>query len=121
MLNLTSTKPQLKVVFDQAGTSTYARDLANVIVGILNNPIEGVYHFSKEGVCSWFDFTKMIAEYACNTACDIQPCHSEEFPSQVKRPAYFVLDETKIKMTFGISTPYWTDSLKVCLERMKQS
>ena len=119
MLNLTSTKPQLKVVFDQTGTPTYAWDLATVIVAALKNPVEGIYHYSNEGVCSWFDFTKMIAEYAGSTACNIQPCHSDEFPSPVKRPAYSVLDKTKIKETFGISIPYWTESLKKCIINLK--
>lgn len=122
MLNLTSTKPQLNVVFDQCGTPTYAYDLAAAIFDIVENRKAagntGVYHYSNEGVCSWFDFTKMIAEYAGNTACDVLPCHSDEFPSKVKRPAYSVLDKTKIKETFGVKVPYWTDSLKVCLERM---
>lgn len=115
MLNLTSTKPQLKVVFDQVGTPTYAGDLAKTIITVLKNPGEGIYHFSNEGVCSWFDFTKMISEYAGNKECDIQPCHSDEFPSKVKRPSYSVLDKTKIKETFGIGIPYWTDSLKQCI------
>ncbi len=119
MLNLTATKPQLKVVFDQTGTPTYAWDLATAIVAALKNPVEGIYHYSNEGVCSWFDFTKMIAEYAGNTECDIQPCHSEEFPSPVKRPAYSVLDKSKVKETFGISIPYWTESLKKCICNLK--
>ncbi len=118
MLNLTATKPQLKVVFDQAGTPTYAYDLATAIVAALKNPVEGIYHYSNEGVCSWYDFTKMIAEYSGQTACDIQSCHSNEFPSPVTRPSYSVLDKTKIKETFGIKIPYWTDSLKVCLENI---
>ena len=120
MLNLTATKPQLKVVFDQVGTPTYAYDLANVIIKLLEDPKEGIYHFSNEGVCSWFDFTKMIAEYAGNTGCDIQPCHSEEFPSKVKRPAYSVLDKTKVKETLEIKIPYWTDSLKLCIKSMER-
>jgi dTDP-4-dehydrorhamnose reductase len=122
MLNLTATKPQLKVVFDQVGTPTYAYDLAAAIYEIVSERKhegnDGVYHYSNEGVCSWFDFTKMIAEYAGNIGCDIQPCHGDEFPSPVKRPAYSVLDKTKIKETFGIKVPYWTDSLKVCLENL---
>lgn len=121
MLNLTATKPLLKVVFDQTGTPTYAWDLATAIVAALKNPIEGIYHYSNEGVCSWFDFTKMIAEYAGNTGCDIQPCHSDEFPSPVKRPAYSVLDKTKVKETFGISIPYWTESLKKCISNLKNN
>ena len=127
MLNLTATKPQLKVVFDQVGTPTYARDLAEAIVAVISSGGEAgaekshTYHFSNEGVCSWFDFTKMIAEYAGQTACDIQPCHSTEFPSPVKRPAYSVLDKTKIKATFGLQIPYWTDSLKACLKNLSQN
>lgn len=126
MLNLTATKPQLKVVFDQVGTPTYARDLADVILiaiedyknsitdnrSPLNYAKSGVYHFSNEGVCSWFDFTKMIAEYSGRTSCDIQPCHSDEYPSPVKRPAFSVLDKTRVKETFGITVPYFIESLK---------
>lgn len=122
MMNLTSTKPQLKVVFDQVGTPTYAYDLAAAIFNIIENRKyegnTGVYHYSNEGVCSWFDFTMMIAEIAGNTECDIQPCHSDEFPSPVKRPAYSVLDKTKVKETFGITIPYWTDSLKKCMNNL---
>ena len=118
MLSLTATKPQLKVVFDQVGTPTYAWDLANVIMTTLARPVTGVYHFSNEGVCSWYDFTKMIAEYSAQTDCDVQPCHSNEFPSPVKRPSFSVLDKTKIKETYGITVPYWTDSLKVCLRNL---
>ncbi len=128
ILNLTATRPKLNVVFDQAGTPTYAYDLAVAIKTVLadyekENPKggyskRGIYHFSDEGVCSWFDFTKRIAELAGNTACDIQPCHSDEFPSPVKRPAYSVLDKTKIKETFGVKVPYWTDSLKACMKNM---
>lgn len=148
MMNLTATKPQLKVVFDQVGTPTYALDLAEAIVVVLNDYAEsvistergssvisterqrvekstyqksGIYHFSNEGVCSWFDFTKMIAEYNGTTDCDIQPCHSNEFPSPVKRPSYSVLDKTKIKETFGIKVPYWTDSLKKCIANLKNN
>lgn len=123
MLNLTATKPLLKVVFDQVGTPTYALDLANAILTTIRVETEtgnksGIYHFSDEGVCSWYDFTKMIASIAGNTQCDIQPCHSYEFPSPVTRPSYSVLDKTKIKETFGISIPYWTDSLKRCMSNM---
>lgn len=128
MLNLTATKPQLNVVFDQTGTPTYALDLAEAIAVVIADYAAsesetyantGVYHYSNEGVCSWFDFTRMIAEYAGNKDCDIQPCHSDEFPSKVKRPAYSVLDKTKIKKTFGIKVPYWTDSLKKCINNLK--
>lgn len=129
MLNLTATKPQLKVVFDQAGTPTYAYDLALAIRTVLDDYAreqpqqgyskKGIYHFSNEGVCSWYDFTKVIAALSGHTTCDIQPCHSNEFPSPVTRPAYSVLDKTKIKETFGLRIPYWMDSLKVCLQNMK--
>lgn len=130
MLNLTATKPQLKVVFDQVGTPTYALDLANVIMtaiddykkeiincqlSTVNYSKSGVYHYSNEGVCSWFDFAKMIAELAGNTDCDIQPCHSDEFPSPVKRPAFSVLDKAKIKSIFNVSIPYWLESLVKCI------
>lgn len=133
MLNLTGTKPQLKVVFDQVGTPTYAFDLAKAISVIIEDYKKessifnqwaaysktGIYHFSNEGVCSWFDFTKMIAEYSGQTTCDIQPCHSDEFPSPVKRPAFSVLDKTKVKDIFGIKIPYWTESLKTCINNLK--
>ena len=115
MLSLTASKPQLKVVFDQVGTPTYAWDLAGAIVAALGNPVVGIYHYSNEGVCSWYDFTKMIQEYSGNVNCDVQPCHSNEFPSPVTRPSFSVLDKTKIKETFGIRIPYWTESLKRCL------
>lgn len=124
MLNLTATKPHLKVVFDQCGTPTYAGDLAAAIFDIVEYRKfvghTGVYHFSNEGVTSWYDFTKMIARISGHTACDIQPCHSDEFPSPVKRPAYSVLDKTKIKETFGISVPYWLDSLEKCIAIIKE-
>ena len=122
MMSLTATKPQLKVVFDQAGTPTYALDLAKAIAVVLekfDGSQTGIYHYSNEGVCSWYDFTKMIAEYNGTTECDVQPCHSNEFPSPVKRPAYSVLDKTKIKETFGVKVPYWTESLKQCIANIK--
>lgn len=115
MLSLTASKPQLKVVFDQVGTPTYAWDLAGAIVAALGNPVVGIYHYSNEGVCSWYDFTKMIQEYSGHTSCDVQPCHSNEFPSPVTRPSFSVLDKTKFKDTFGITIPYWTESLRKCL------
>ena len=140
MLNLTATKPQLKVVFDQCGTPTYAFDLATAIQAVLADYAgdhvasatgyskTGVYHYSNEGVCSWYDFTKMIQQFAAELeaqeqasarlSCDVLPCHSNEFPSPVTRPSYSVLDKTKIKQTFGIKVPYWTDSLKECLKNM---
>ena len=123
MLGLTSSKPSLKVVFDQTGTPTYAQDLADTIFDIIEkrqyNGNEGTYHYSNEGVCSWYDFTKMIAAMAGNDTCDIQPCHSDEFPSKVKCPSYSVLDKTKVKETFGIRIPYWTDSLRKCINNIK--
>ena len=119
MLNLTATKPQLRVVFDQCGTPTYALDLANAILTILQNPQTGVFHYSNEGVTSWYDFTCMIARIAGNNACDIQPCYSSEFPSPVKRPAYSVLDKKTIKDTFGVKVPYWVDSLEICINNIK--
>lgn len=142
MLSLTASKPELKVVFDQCGTPTYALDLARAIAVILDDyaacaaesslpyPRSGIYHFSNEGVCSWYDFTKMIQSFdnamraACSeapTTCNVLPCHSNEFPSPVIRPAYSVLDKTKIKTTFGIEIPYWTDSLRRCIENIRNS
>lgn len=120
MLNLTATRPELKVVFDQVGTPTYAYDLAQAIVAILKDPKAGIYNYSNEGVCSWFDFAKIIAQMAggASAKCNIQPCHSDEFPSPVKRPAYSVLDKTKIKESFKITVPYWTDSLRRCISNL---
>ncbi len=120
MWNLTAAKPELKVVFDQTGTPTYAYDLAKAIFEIIESRkyegCGGTYHYSNEGVCSWYDFTKMIAAYTGHNACRIYPCHSNEFPSKVVRPSYSVLDKTKFKDTFGIEVPYWTDSLKKCID-----
>ena len=131
MMMLTATKPELKVVFDQVGTPTYALDLAKAIAVVLDDyagektSVEysknGIYHYSNEGVCSWYDFTKMIARYNGTTECNVQPCHSNEFPSPVKRPSYSVLDKTKIKSVFGVEVPYWTDSLQVCISNLKNS
>ena len=144
MLQLTTTKPQLKVVFDQVGTPTYALDLAKAIAVIVEDYKEetfhshlssfnytksGIYHYSNEGVCSWYDFTKMIQQVAVElrvqgsaqiAQCDVQPCHSDEFPSPVKRPSYSVLDKTKIKEAFGVAVPYWTDSLRKCINNLKK-
>ena len=121
MLRLTSTRPQINVVFDQVGTPTYALDLARAIFKIVDGRLyegrEGIYHFSNEGVCSWFDFARTIAAMS-GSNCTVQPCHSSEFPSKVRRPSYSVLDKTKIKETFGVSVPYWTDSLSECLSKM---
>ena len=123
MMQLTATKPELKVVFDQVGTPTYALDLAKAIMVVLekfNGTQNGIYHYSNEGVCSWYDFTKMIAQYNGTTDCKVNPCHSNEFPSPVKRPSYSVLDKTKIKETFGVEVPYWTDSLQICISNLHQ-
>lgn len=122
MLNLTATKPALKVVFDQCGTPTYAYDLAAAIYDIITNRKfegnTGIYHYSNEGVTSWYDFTKMIAKIAGNNDCDIQPCYSSEYPSPVTRPSYSVLDKKKFKDTFGIKVPYWVDSLEICINNL---
>lgn len=130
MLNLTATKSEVNVVFDQCGTPTYAYDLAKAIGIIIEDYKKeaslpqysktGIYHFSNEGVCSWFDFTKMIAEYSGHNECKIKPCYSIDYPSPVKRPAYSVLDKSKIKDTFGVRVPYWTDSLKVCISNLQK-
>ena len=124
MLSLTETKEELKVVFDQCGTPTYAYDLALAISSIIaERKYEGnygVYHYSNEGVTSWYDFTKVIAQMAGHTSCRILPCHSDEFPSPVKRPAYSVLDKTKFKETFGIPVNYWMDSLSTCINNIKK-
>ena len=123
MRDLTSSRESLKVVFDQVGTPTYAGDLGETICRIIETgqlDKTGIYHFSNEGVCSWFDFAKAICEMSGNT-CDIRPCHSDEFPSPVARPHFSVLDKAKIKQTFGIRIPYWTDSLKRCIEEIENS
>lgn len=122
MLALTSSKPSLKVVNDQTGTPTYALDLASAIFDIIENrkaeDREGIYHYSNEGVCTWYEFARTIAEYAGNDECKINPCTSEEYPSPVRRPSYSVLDKTRIKKAFGMSVPHWTDSLKKCLNNI---
>ena len=120
MLQLTATKPQLNVVFDQCGTPTYALDLARAIKVILTKPVQGIYHFSNEGVCSWYDFAQMIARISGHKDCDIQPCRSSEFPSAVKRPAYSVLDKRSIRETFDVEVPYWVDSLEKCIANIKK-
>lgn len=122
MMNLTASKSEIKVVFDQVGTPTYALDLAKAITVVLDKfdgSQSGVYHYSNEGVCSWFDFTKMIAEYNGTTSCNVKPCYSSDFPSPVKRPSYSVLDKSKIKTVFGVDVPYWTESLKKCITNLK--
>ncbi len=122
MQMLTSTKDSLKVVFDQVGTPTYAGDLADLIYHIIDTDQldkQGIYHYSNEGVTSWYDFAKEICELSGNN-CDIQPCHSDEFPSKVKRPHFSVLDKTKVKNTFGITVPYWKDSLRKCIAELSE-
>ena len=123
MMRLTAEKEQLNVVFDQVGTPTYAGDLALAIFSIIEAGVyegnEGIYHFSNEGVCSWYDFAVEIAAAAGNTACRINPCHSSEFPSPVTRPPYSVLDKTKIKNTFDIDIPHWRESMEYCIKRIK--
>ena len=142
MLRLTAERPQVSVVFDQVGTPTYAGDLAAAIVRVLDAaeslpetglaPVRkgqsrsprlqslpcGIYNYSNEGVCSWYDFAKAIAGFAGHASCEIRPCHSCEFPSKVHRPSYSVLDKTKIKNTFGLQIPYWTESLKKCIQNL---
>lgn len=124
MLRLTAEKPQLSVVFDQVGTPTYAGDLAKAIFTIIENGDfqrhEGTYHYANEGVCSWYDFTMEIARQAGHSDCHIMPCHSDEYPSPVKRPAYSVLDKTKFKKTFNQEVPYWTEALARCMANIKQ-
>lgn len=125
MLSLLDERPEVNVVFDQCGTPTYAGDLAKAIIAVIEDyknpsvgegyPKAGTYNFSNEGVCSWFDFARMIAEYSGKAACKILPCHSSEFPAKAIRPSYSVLDKTLIKKTFGLSIPHWTSSLKECL------
>ena len=123
MLRLTAEKQELKVVFDQVGTPTYAGDLAKAVFTIIENgdyaQHEGIYNYANEGVCSWYDFTKEIARQSGHTACRIQPCHSNEYPSPVKRPAYSVLDKTKFKETFKQEIPYWTEALTRCMSGIK--
>ena len=120
MLTLGRTKPALKVVFDQVGSPTCARDLARAIVTAVTagewHP--GIYHYSNEGVISWYDFTLAIHRIASITACDVQPCHSDEFPAKAHRPAYSVLDKTKFKATFGTRVPYWLDSLEATIKSL---
>lgn len=122
MLRLTAEKPHLNVVFDQVGSPTYAGDLAMTIFSIVEKELfreaEGTYHFSNEGVCSWYDFAVEIARAVGHTDCEIHPCHSSEFPSKVTRPAFSVLDKTKVKRTFGVDIPHWRESMLYCLGRI---
>ncbi|MBO4825959.1 MAG: dTDP-4-dehydrorhamnose reductase [Prevotella sp.] len=121
MIRLGKEKEQLGVIFDQIGTPTYARDLANVIMTAIEKGIQpGIYHFSNEGVISWYDFTKAIHRIAGITTCHVRPLHTEEYPTPANRPAYSVLDKTKIKQTYGVEIPYWEESLAVCIERLME-
>ncbi|MBO5697332.1 MAG: dTDP-4-dehydrorhamnose reductase [Alistipes sp.] len=123
MINLTSTKSQIKVVDDQIGTPTYALDLARAIVAVVaryDGTQRGIFHYSNEGICSWFEFAKAISELYGTTECDIQPCTSAEYPSIVKRPAYSALDKGKIKAVFGVDVPHWRDSLARCIRNIKK-
>ena len=124
MLRLTAERSEINVVFDQVGTPTYAADLAVLIFSIIEYGIyegnEGIYHFSNEGVCSWYDFAHEIAVAAGNANCQINPCLSSEFPSKVHRPPYSVLDKSKIKRVFGVDIPHWRDSMLHCLTRLKK-
>ena len=122
MLGLTEERDSLKVVFDQIGTPTYARDLAKLIIKVISENLlsrKGIYHFSNEGAISWYDFAKAICEIGGNS-CDISPCHTEDYPSKAQRPRFSVLDKTKVKETFGITIPYWRDSLVDCVKRIKK-
>ena len=119
MIRLGKEKTELGVIFDQIGTPTYARDLAVAIMTAVDKGIEtGVYHYSNEGVISWYDFTKAIHRIAGIKYCKVRPLHTSEYPTAANRPAYSVLDKTKIKQTYGIEIPYWEDSLKECIERL---
>ena len=122
MIRLGQTKPELGVIFDQIGTPTYARDLAAAIFAAINQGVvTGVYHFSNEGVISWYDFTKAIHRIAGITTCQVRPLHTEEYPTPAARPHYSVLDKTKIKATYGIMIPYWEESLRECISALNAS
>jgi dTDP-4-dehydrorhamnose reductase len=119
MVRLGHEKEQLGVIFDQIGTPTYARDLAQAIITIIEKGIfPGIYHFSNEGVISWYDFTKAIHRLAGIKSCYVRPLHTEEYPTPANRPPYSVLDKTKIKQTYGIEIPYWEESLQECIEKL---
>ena len=119
MIRLGQEKPELGVIFDQIGTPTYAGDLAAAIMAAINNGIvPGIYHFSNEGVISWYDFTKAIHRIAGITSCHVKPLHTTEYPTPAARPHYSVLDKTKIKQTYGIEIPYWEESLEKCVAKL---
>ena len=120
MIRLGKEKPELGVIFDQIGTPTYARDLAMAIFAAINQGIQpGIYHFSNEGVISWYDFTKAIHRIAGITSCHVRPLHTAEYPTPAARPHYSVLDKTKIKQAYGIEVPYWEESLAECIARLQ--
>ena len=119
MIRLGKEKPELGVIFDQIGTPTYARDLAVAIFAAIEQGIvPGVYHFSNEGVISWYDFTKAIHRIAGITTCHVRPLHTSEYPTPAKRPHYSVLDKTKLKPTYNIEVPYWEESLAECIAKL---
>ena len=121
MIRLGKEKEQLGVIFDQIGTPTYARDLATAIMTAIDKGIQpGVYHFSNEGVISWYDFAKAIHRLAGITTCHVRPLHTKEYPTPARRPAYSVLDKTKIKQTYNIEVPYWEESLAECIGLLQQ-
>ncbi len=120
MIRLGKEKPELGVIFDQIGTPTYARDLAVAIFTAINQGIvPGVYHFSNEGVISWYDFTKAIHRIAGITTCKVRPLHTAEYPTPANRPHYSVLDKTRIKTVYGLDIPYWEESLRECIEKLR--
>ena len=120
MIRLGKERDSLGVIFDQIGTPTYARDLARVIYeAVRQGVVPGVYHFSNEGVCSWYDFTKAIHRLAGITTCSLKPLHTSEYPTKAMRPHYSVLDKTKIKETYHIEIPYWMDSLQSCISELE--
>ena len=119
MLRLGKEKPELGVIFDQIGTPTYARDLAQAIMTAIDKGVQpGVYHYSNEGVTSWYDFTKAIHRLAGITTCHVRPLHTSEYPTPANRPHYSVLDKTKIKQVYHMDVPYWMDSLEVCIGKL---
>ena len=121
MIRLGRERDSLGVVFDQIGTPTYARDLASVIYVALNRGVvPGIYHFSNEGVCSWYDFAKAIHRISGIDSCAVKPLHTAEYPTPAKRPHYSVLDKTKIKEVYSFQIPYWVDSLEACIARLKK-
>ena len=121
MIRLGKEKAELGVIFDQIGSPTYARDLARMIMTAIEKGIEpGIYHFSNEGVISWYDFTKAIHRLAGITTCHVRPLHTSEYPTAAQRPPYSVLDKTKIKQTYGVEIPYWEESLRECIEKLNK-